>query len=336
MVAVLVAVIAMLSSCEKEDKAVDKPVQVTEQIPMGSNYDGQFFYKLSTNTIVSQNSRESWDLAFQASADGYHVFLNSSKLMYAYNTGSTSFDATYTYSQARNRWDQPSGNADSTAIGEWGTLSNGNVTSFNQVYLVDRGKTSANVALEKRKVVFKGLTNDTYTIEFANLDGTDSHVVDVKKDNNYNLVYLSFDNGGSQVQVEPTKDAWDLEFTQYTHIFYESPVNIPYPTDTLPYSVNGVLLNQNGVSVSKDTFNDIAFDSVTINDATTRTYSTRKDAIGWDWKTFQFDDENYTINQYYKYYIKTADGKYYKLRFTDFYDSTGVKGYPTFQYEELK
>jgi hypothetical protein len=35
-------------------------------------------------------------------------------------------------------------------------------------------------------------------------------------------------------------------------------------------------------------------------------------------------------------YIVKSDDKYFKLRMLDFYDSNGNKGYPKFEYEELK
>ena len=34
--------------------------------------------------------------------------------------------------------------------------------------------------------------------------------------------------------------------------------------------------------------------------------------------------------------IRDFEGKYYKMRFIDFYNSQGLKGYPKFELEELK
>jgi hypothetical protein len=173
-------------------------------------------------------------------------------------------------------------------------------------------------------------------VHYANLDGTDPHTAKIAKDASHAFVYLSLDNGGEKVSVAPAKDAWDLEFTMYTHVFDTTPPGIPIAVHDFPYLLNGVLLNPNTVSVSKDTTGTVPFDSVTVAMAQGRTYSKAWNTIGYDWKTFDFNDENYTITANYKYFIKTLDGKYYKLRFTDFYDKNGVKGYPTFQYQLLQ
>ena len=35
------------------------------------------------------------------------------------------------------------------------------------------------------------------------------------------------------------------------------------------------------------------------------------------------------------FYSEKSSNRYFKLRFTDFYNSSGVKGYPTFEIQEL-
>jgi hypothetical protein len=301
---------------------------------MGASYADQFFFDLETKTVVSSNTRQAWDLAFESTQTGYHVFLNSSKFMFAYNSGKQTLAQVSSYSQSKKKYDEPSGNADSTAIGEWGTANNGVVETYNYVYLVDRGADANAQPLEKRKLIINGLHNNIYSVTFANLDGSDEHTVDLTKNTDYNRVYLTFDNGGSQVTIEPAKSAWDLEFSMYTHIFDEAPVNIPFPADTLPYLVNGVLQNPGGVLVAKDTVLD--FDSITVEDSNVQQYSASLNTIGYDWKTFQFNDEDYTIEPHRNYFVKTPEGHIYKLRFIDFYNSQGVKGYPTFQFQELR
>ena len=336
---VALASVIMLSSCDpKEHLATPSKVQ-TVQMAEGSNYATQFFFNLDGNITAASGPRDNWDLAFQSTDQGFHVYLNSAKFMFAYSSGSTVFDSVFAFSNAKlYTWvDQPSGNPDSTAIGIWEQSSNGsNAVSKGLVYLIDRGKTSANAPLEKRKMRIIGCTNGVYNIEFANLDGTDKHTVQITTDGSHSFGYLSFDNSGAQVTVAPAKDAYDLQFTMYTHVFDTTPPGIPIAVHNFPYLLNGVLLNPNTISVSKDTVNDVPFDSVTLAMAQGRTYSKAWNTIGYDWKTFDFNDENYTIAAHFKYFIKTSGGKYYKLRFTDFYDKNGVKGYPTFQYQLLQ
>jgi len=318
----------LLTGCFKEEDPIPQPQQgETEvvQIPMTSKYDKQFFYDLATNQIISSNDNAIWDLAFDADEDGFNVWLNGSKLMQAYNTGITDFESVTTESGVEWQWDYPEGKAYDNAIGEWGAFFNNNATSFGHVYLIDRGVNANNVKLGKRKVVFESMTNGTYRVRFAKLSGEDAHVIDIPKDNRYNRMYLSFDDGGKIVQVEPQKDTWDLLFTRYTHIFFEF--------DTLPYLVTGALLNPAGVTVAKDSslhFSDINLDSLSnytfINDA---------NAIGYDWKSFDIDDTKYSIIPNKFYIVKDLEGNYYKLRFLDFFNDSGERGYPKFEYVRL-
>ncbi|MDX2002210.1 MAG: HmuY family protein [Chitinophagales bacterium] len=333
----LLFALVFFSSCEKEEPIEPTPSKLeTMAIPMGSDYAKQCFFDLETKTIVAQNDRWSWDLAFESSADGYHIFLNSAKLMYAKNTGKKNFNQVYSYSydQRTSKYDMPSGNPDSTAIGEWGQKSAESVSTYGDVYIIDRGMDRNNQPIPPKKMIVQGLSNNTYNIRFADLDGSNEHEIAVPKNADYNRIFLSLDGAGSLVQVEPAKDTWDLAFTMYTHIFYEAPSNIPLQVDTLPYLVNGVLLNQNGVMAARDT--SIDFDSLMISDADNFTYSDVANTIGYDWKSFEFDEENYVIDSKLHFVVKTVEGNVFKLRFTDFYDEQGIKGTPTFQFQQLK
>ena len=64
-------------------------------------------------------------------------------------------------------------------------------------------------------------------------------------------------------------------------------------------------------------------------------YSTQRDIIGFNWKTFDFDTQVYTINSSMNYIIQSENGIFYKLRFIDFYNNSGEKGYPKFEIQEL-
>jgi hypothetical protein len=62
-------------------------------------------------------------------------------------------------------------------------------------------------------------------------------------------------------------------------------------------------------------------------------FTQKRDGIGYEWKQYEFGF--YTVKIGYNYIVK-SDDKYFKLRMIDFYDSNGNKGYPKFEYEELK
>lgn len=326
--AVLIIVIMSCASCFKEESPIPTTAahtMTTVQIPLTSQYDKHIYFDLFTNQIVAGVANTSWDLAFDAGKDEYHIWLNSSKMMQVYNTRSSDFSGITDESGAKWTWDYPEGTPAHNAIGEWGVYNNGNVTSFRHVYLIDRGESNDKMKFGLRKVVFEGLQNNIYRIRFAKLSGEDMHVVEIPKDPRFNRVYFSFDQGGKIIQVEPPKESWDLVFTRYTHIFFEH--------DTMPYLVTGTLLNPAGVLAARDS--SVHFYDITINDVNKYQLSSQANIIGYNWKSFDINDTRYSIVPNIFYIVKDLEGNYYKLRFIDFFNETGERGYPTFEYQML-
>ncbi len=337
-VALVAFMLLFFSACLKEEEPVTPPNMQgnveTAQIPMGKDYSKQFFFDLGTNSVVSSNNKTDWDLAFECGTDDYHIFLNSSKLMFASNTFQTDFTLVTSADSLLWTWDVASGNSDSTAIGEWGNYADRNVISHRHVYLIHRGKDAAGSDIGIKKLVLGSLLNDTYTIKFANLDGTDEHIMEISKDNDFSRVYFSFDNGGEIKTIEPAKDAWDIEFTVYTHIFSETPDNIQQPDTLIPYLVTGVLQNPDGVAVA-EYFNK-PFADITLNEAMNLGFVEGNiDVIGYDWKYFNFEAVTYDVLPNRAYIIRDTEGYLYKLQFIDFYSTTGEKGYPKFEFQRL-
>lgn len=331
----LLVLLSLASSCTKDEEPYSYTSVInTVQIPMGTKYNNDFYYNLADTAIVKDSPRDNWDLAFSSTADGYAIYLNSAKLMFAYNTGTTNFDSSFTYYSYLAKADASNGKH--TAIGTWGSPVASGISSTNNVYLIDRGSDVDEQPIGRKKVVFGDLQDNTYTVTFANLDGTERNVVTINKRDDQDLVYLSFDNGGEEVLPAPDKDSWDIRFVMYTYIFTTDPGGgIPFsPGDTIPYLVNGVLLNPNGVTAAQTS--SIAFNDLSYDDLGAMQFSDDLDLIGWDWKSFTLQDEGYTVDTNKVFVVKDLNDSYYKLRFLDFYSDMGEKGYPTFQLQELK
>jgi hypothetical protein len=306
-------------SCKKEELPVtahDPGNVITSYVNMDPSYKWQFYYDLGTNTVVGQNLKTVWDLGFEATGNGYRVILNTAKAMYARNTGSTVFSGvTDTNGFTFNRkWDEPSGNLDSTAIGDWRTT--------NHVYIIDRGYNETGVHQGYRKIQFQQYNSTSYTVRFAELNGTGDTVFQIEKDSTYNFSFLSFSNGGQTLIVEPPKHTWDVCFSQYLHIFY-NPVQ--------PYLVTGCLLNRYNTFASVDsvkTFSEINFSQVS-----QYSFANPVNTIGYSWKIFT--GGVYITLPYKNYIIRDSDNFYYKLHFIDFYDQFGNKGNPKWEFQEL-
>jgi hypothetical protein len=307
----------VLFSCQKEELPVPahEPGNViTTSVNMNSNYKYQIYYDLSSNTIVSQNLKTSWDMGFETSSSGYRIILNTSKAMFARNTNNGNFTSvTDTNGFTNNkRWDAPSGNLDSTAIGDW--------RANNHVYVIDRGYSESGIHQGFRKIQFQSFDTKKYTIRFSDINGAGDVTMQIEKDSTYNFVFLSFDNG--IVKVEPPKSDWDLCFTQYLHIFY-NPTN--------PYLVTGCLLNRNNtlaIMDSSKTFSQIGY-----SDVGSHVLSPSINTIGYNWKLY--NGATYITLTQMNYLIKDSEGYYYKLHFIDFYNTSGVKGNPKWEYQRL-
>lgn len=317
-----------LTSCFQEDEPVppyQSPPGVTSNVVnMGPLYGTQWFYDIATDSFVSIINRDSWDLAFQCGDDEFHIYTNLAKRMSVANSGTTDFNAVTSSSGLSFRFDRSEGYIDSTAFGEWGNFSGGNVISHNYVYVVDRGITTLGVNIGEKKVQLLGLTGGNYQIRFANLNGTSDYTVSIPKNNTYNFMHLSFDGTGNVFAAQPPKEDWDLVFTQYTAKVTQEATQI-----TEDYSVNGVLINQHAVEVARDFTKPFA--EINYTDLSTYTYSTFWDAIGYDWKYYDFDAMMYVIEPGRTYIIKSTEGDFYKMRFTSFVNDLGEKGYPAFE-----
>ncbi len=316
----LICIYFLFISCEQNEIAIEKhPMGEIEetQISMGSNYSKQIFYNASTNIVVSNNLKTDWDLAFETSENGAQIIINSSTFSQISELTNHIFDDPVSIANLTWQWDSPKGIYYSTAFG---------VTASSNTYILDRGYNLDGTLRGYRKIKIDSVNSTAFFITCANLDNTGIQNFEVKKDNRYNYQYLSF-NDNSILNIEPPKNDWDLVFTQYTHLFVD---NIETPA----YLVTGVLINYlNNVMVAKDTVN--SFDEITVDIINTYSFSNSQDAIGYNWKEYNFQSQAYTVNTDIIYILKDVSDRYFKIRFIDFYNESGIKGYPKFEIQEL-
>jgi hypothetical protein len=316
----LLVLIGSLCSCEKSEIGIPKPVPVptnaiTSQVSIGATYQYQVFFDLETNKAVSQNSKFSWDVAFEASADGYHVILNNSKSSFAYNSGTNNFETADTAGHLKTLlYDVSSGNLDSTAIGDWRTDKN--------VYFINLGKDADGANLGYKKLQIISVDATSFVVKMASLDGSNLVQKTIMKDSAYNFMFITL-SAGDLITVEPPKDTWDVVFTQYTTIFYDPGF--------LPYSVTGCLLNRYQTTGARDSLTD--FTVIDLDFVKEATLTPAIDIVGYDWKEYT---GVYITNPKMIYFIKNRHGIYYKLHFKDFYNQAKEKGNPLFEFQELQ
>ncbi|MBI3136467.1 MAG: HmuY family protein [Bacteroidetes bacterium] len=309
-------IVLLFIACEKNEIPVpahQSGDDLTAVAEMGQDYRNQVFFSLDQNAVISMNLKTEWDLAFEASDTGWHVRLNTSKGMAAAKMNGT-FSTVSDTTGAVWKWDAQSGNADSTAVGNW--------QQDNNIYVIDRGYDQTGTHLGFSKFQVHSVSAVDFEISFANLDATTATTRTITKDDQYTFTYFSLTTG-TTVSIAPPKTDWDICFTQYTHLFDEST----------PYLVSGVLLNP--FETEAGFSNTISYTDITYENAQAFTRTTAANAIGYDWKQYDYDQGIYLVDPSKNYVIKTQTGFYYKLHFIDFYNESGIKGYPRFEFRRL-
>jgi hypothetical protein len=307
------------ASCEKAEQPIGKPqkgpAQIT-RVDMGEEYLDQIFFDFATGQSVMTSKINSWDLAFEAGPDGYHVFMNGAKDLVLYNTNNITPAAVNEMSGLMvedHQWgfDSPSGLPDSTYIGDW--------RGKNETYILKFSD------LTFKKVIFTSVNDTVYTIQYGDINSTLSSFT-IRKNSDFNYAYFSFDNGGKQVYPEPAKNTWDIVFTRYRYVYYD--------LSNKRYVVTGVLLNPYQTSALADSttgFAQIAFNLASMQNG----FSNRRDVIGFDWKDYNFTTGMYQVDLQKSYVVRTRHNEYWKLRFLDFYNVNKVKGSPTFEFDRI-
>lgn len=317
-ISVLLLLITVLSACNPGELPIAPPAPTsveTYQVKMGANYADQIFFNLTTGTIISSNAKEEWDLGFEADSFGWRIYLNSARGGAIYRTGETELSTVSDTTGAQWRYDSSSGNPDSNAAGDYRTI--------NEVLLIDRGYNVDGIHTGYRKLKVESISNSAYTCRVMKLDGSNEALIEVPKDPDRNRVAVSLESN-SVVDIEPESILWDLLFTQYTYIFDDPPI---------AYLVVGVLINHERIEVAPA--HDIAFDAIDITHARDLIYLRAVDAIGYNWKEYDFNSGTFIVLPGMNYLIHDADGRYFKLHFIDFYTINGEKGAPTLEVQEL-
>lgn len=316
--------VLFLISCEKEDEPYILPppgIMEVAQVSMGEAYDTQIYFRFSDHAQITNHIND-WDLAFETGPGDYLVRMNGGKQVLVYNTWETDFNKNYAVTGIEWKWDTPDGSPDSVAFRDW--YNSSNATSGNYIYLIDRGP---DVLSDRyKKIQLTGVNADQYTFICANPDGSSQSGFIIEKDTTYSYSYFTFNEGGKQVVIDPGREMYDILFTRYRTIYFDF---LPQ----LAYTVNGVLINPYKTSVAVDSITP--FDSIDVEYANLMNFSVKFDAIGFDWKTYNFNTSVYEVNQKKSYVIKNQLGILYKLRFIGFYNNLGQKGSPKFEFQRL-
>lgn len=313
----------ILGSCEKEEALWVLPPAGSEtqaDFGMGENYEYMVYFHLKTGTETKKKIRD-WDIAFATGESERHLILNGGNEVQVFNTHDTTFKKIFPLPSPNDwQWDNPNGDKDSTAFGCWWNKQNG--LSLGEVYLVDLGPKSIPRILKMRIL---SVDSCQYRIAVAEPHMNNPIYRTIKKNKASNYTYFDL-REMEEHTIEPESEKWDLVFTKYRHIYYDM-------TPITPYYVCGVQINTKYCRVYES--RDIPFEGMNKDKAIGVKLSKKADEIGYDWKYFDMASLRYSITKNQCFIIEDKDGFLYKLKFIDFYDTTGAKGHPSFVYQRL-
>lgn len=307
--AIITLLVVLFTSCEKEEipiKYIADGSVTIGQAEMGESYEQQIYYSLSKEEIVASNSRFNHDFRLVYSAGFSKIRLNSAKYMRAYPLEGE-FEDVYQPEEALFDVDRVAAFYDSTVID----------LSISKLYMVDMGKSANGSALGVYKVEFNEVSNG-FNVKFSLPEATIGSDLLVLHNESTGIQDFSILEQKSLENV-PVKEDWDIKFTQYTAIL----------EGHTPYLVTGVLLNPFGVEVAKVTGQK--FEDLDLNSVQLLNYTQNRDAIGYDWKSYDFGTSTYVLEEGNAYVLKCMDGKYRHLSFVGFYNELGEKGTPSFE-----
>ncbi len=322
----LLALAFVLGGCIPEEIPIapyDRGPARLMTIPLGADYGTQFYIDLESGTVVQQNPIVAWDLGLRSDTGGYHILLNTATIMAAADLGTVPFEDVRSVAGATWEHDRPDGSWDSTAIGTWWQEEGSAAISRGHVYLIDRGYDPEGKRRGYLKMTVLGADAGAYRLRFANLNGSNERTVTVERDQTRTLTGFSFDTG--PLAIEPPKDAWDILMTRYTHVFYDP--------EYMPYSVTGVLLNRANTRAVLDTVH--TFDEITAADVNGYTFTESVNSIGYSWKSYDINGGKYTVYPRFVYVVRRDNGLSFKLRFVEFYNDKGERGFPRMEWQKM-
>ena len=310
-----------LFACEKEEKPVAPASKTALTAGLGSQYENSIYFNVLSGQFVMTVGHELWDLNFTGDPQSHAIFLNSSNFLFAKEMGAVPFE-TVSDTSGINPWkyDYPTGNETKTALYN---LFNEDGTSTQKVFILDKGVDKKGKSNGFVKVM--GVeSNATFTsIRIAELDNSFDTIVSVTKNADFRQMPYELDFF-TKVNAEPISNNWHLFFSQYTDF------DLTAEGDTIPYLVRGALINHQQIEAGQYSGNK-TFDEINKSDALNTELSNDQNAIGYRWKTFEFDSGTYVVDDTQYFILKEKSGNYYKLRFVGFYNDLGEKGYPKFE-----
>jgi len=279
----------------------------TSQVILGSDYGAQIYYNLSTNSVVNSNETIVWDIAFKVNENNISAILNSSRIVTLAHTNISDYNTPLTEDYINGLefiHDESQGPNWGTAIGD--------IYDGSDLTILNLGVDINSQQLGLRRLQIDSVNDQGYFLTYGDIDLTYKSSILIPRSNEIEWLHFSLITETIQ-NLEPAIGDWDLYFTKYIELVEE-----------IDYPVVGVLSVPEGMEIFD--YPELSWDQLLVADWNTLEFSTAWNEIGYDWKAYDFENAEYSIDNERCFAIRTANGKEFVLRFIDFYDQMGNKG----------
>ncbi len=306
----LIAIVAAsLISCKKDDDKA--PITKNEAITLGAGYSNDVYYSLK-NGVVAEVPRTNWDIAFSVNTRSSSIIINeSASVVLKVFTGTWNWDTAIDTSgykswssllNSNTTWEDGAFNANATGHPNygWGDYDMGSHNIIGSAKYVIKLRDGS---FKKIFIELKKSAGQLYTFRYANLDGSDPHVItDLNASTTTgNYVYYDLTSNSVVANREPDASTWDLVFTKWTD-----------EVSGQPYPVTGVLQNISvkAIDLTVEDLNNITF--------TEDQFSETINTIGYDWKSFDMGTNAWSVANNKVFIVKDFNGTNFKVKFTGF------------------
>lgn len=290
---------------------------VNDIVTTGPGYATQVWYDMA-NGEAGSAPLNNWDIAFEIPGMTAAIRINEQKGVRLYQAPFvvSEWADVDTAGMAEN-WSLLHDDPANWSRGAFNTLTDNEFDLgwgiYNFITHVVSGDSIYVIALADdtyKKLIIDHLASGTYQFTFADIDGSNETTRQIAKSNFVDKYFAYYDMENDQIRDrEPFKTEWDLTFTKYVEFIGDG---------LMPYGVTGILHNPAATvaeasGVAPEEADPFGFE-----------YSSDINTIGYDWKSFDFE-QGYVLAEDLSFFVATPEGDIYQLVMTGFEGaSTGV------------
>ncbi len=317
------------------------PGKISGSTRADSVYANGVYMDMSNNAALPVD-RKSWNIAFTTDAT-FRVVLNPGYESKALKLNKTDIstpistaDTTGTnlnfgqYSTPLSAVDDLSGDLTKTVFGD---IAVNEADAKVVIYAANNAASSND--WYRVKVSRNG---EGYKVQYAKYNATNVTTVNIAKNSDYNLVFLSLETGNI-VSVEPRGKNWDIQWS-YT-LYNAGTIAYSYQDFILLNYIGGaqaaqkLVFESDGTTPASEATTIAAFNAFSAANVAGLTFSDKRDAIGDKWRITS-PAASASVRKDRFYVIKDPNGNYYKLRFSKAgLNDTGERGRLEIDYQLL-